>query len=55
MNIFDFEARETWGGIMTNRKIGYCRVSTDDQSLDLQRDALEVAGCDDIYEEKADP
>ena len=53
MYIFDFEARETWGGIMTNRKIGYCRVSTDDQSLDLQRDALKVAGCDDIYEEKA--
>ena len=33
------------------RRIGYARVSTDDQNLDLQRDALSLAGCSDIYEE----
>lgn len=33
-------------------KIGYARVSSDDQNLDLQRDALKLAGCERIYEEK---
>lgn len=31
--------------------IGYMRVSTAEQSLDLQRDALEKAGCRKIYED----
>ena len=38
---------------MTTRRFGYARVSTDDQNLDLQRDALNRAGCDRLYEEKA--
>ncbi len=33
------------------KRIGYARVSTDDQNLDLQRDALALAGCSLVYEE----
>lgn len=32
-------------------QIGYMRISTDDQHLDLQRDALKKAGCEKIYED----
>jgi len=35
------------------QRIGYARVSTDDQHLDLQRDALTKSGCSVIYEEAA--
>src|SRR5215207_2088379 len=34
-------------------KIGYARVSTHDQDLALQLDALEKIGCEKIYQEKA--
>ncbi|MDT0354808.1 recombinase family protein [Herbaspirillum huttiense F1] len=33
--------------------MGYARVSTDDQNLDLQTDALKLARAEAIYEEKA--
>lgn len=36
-----------------NQRIGYVRVSTDDQYPDVQRDALTQAGCHSIYQEAA--
>ena len=36
-----------------NQRIGYARVSTDDQNLDMQRDSLKKAECGVIYEETA--
>ncbi len=38
---------------MGRMKIGYARVSTDDQTLDLQLDALAQAGCERVYQEHA--
>ena len=35
------------------KRIGYARVSTDDQNLDLQLDALAKSDCETVYEEKA--
>ncbi|MBD0384662.1 recombinase family protein [Paenibacillus sedimenti] len=33
-------------------KIRYVRVSTEEQTLDLQLDALQDAGCKKVYQEK---
>jgi DNA invertase Pin-like site-specific DNA recombinase len=36
---------------MTTHRVGYARVSTRHQNLDLQINALKKVGCDKIYED----
>lgn len=37
--------------VIAGRKLGYARISTTDQTLALQIDALKSAGCDAIYKD----
>lgn len=48
--------RTTWsnpaiGGKVLSMKIGYARVSTEEQKMDLQMEALKRAGCERVYED----
>jgi len=36
---------------LSNMQIGYARVCKNDQNIKLQIEALEIAGCDQIFKE----
>jgi DNA invertase Pin-like site-specific DNA recombinase len=53
MNLEIYDALTVTSKRFCTVRIGYARVSTDDQTLDLQRDALKRAKCRHTYEEHA--
>ena len=49
MVVQQYVLRSPWGTIM---RLGYARVSTDEQSLENQCQRLSAAGCEKLFEEK---